>query len=98
MCRNPVGEGAKRTITVIPRGWGKTAEISTIGQSMVAIHLAETSLHQLAGRGVGQFRNDHHVLRQHPARKLLTEKADQSVTVRVPARPRRHDQQWPLAP
>jgi hypothetical protein len=29
MCRNPVGEGAKRTATVIAEGWGAREPIST---------------------------------------------------------------------
>ncbi len=29
ICRNPVGEGAKRTVTVIPEGWGRARAIST---------------------------------------------------------------------
>src|SRR6267142_3062683 len=98
MCRKPVGEGAKRTVTVIPGGWGAAEPISTIGQPVVAKHLAQAGLHQLPCRGVGKLVDDHHVVRQHPARKLLAEEPDQFATVRPPAWPRRHDQQRPLAP
>src|SRR6266550_698778 len=55
MCRKPVGEGAKRTVTVIPGGWGAAEPISTIGQLVVAKHLAQAGLHQLPCRGVGKL-------------------------------------------
>src|SRR5438270_9271633 len=82
MCRNPVGEGAKRTTTLIPRGWGRAPVISTLGQRVVAEHLAQADLHDLSGRGVRQFLEDHDVVGQHPARKVLGEKCEEVITLR----------------
>ena len=63
MCRKPVGEGAKRTVTVIPGGWGAAEPISTIGQLVVPKHLTQAGLHQLPCRGMGKLVDDHHVVR-----------------------------------
>src|SRR5215469_1084349 len=93
MCRKPVGDGAKRTVTVIPGGWGATAEISTLGQRVVAKHLAEPGFHQFAGGSVRQLRDDNHIIRQHPAREVAGKKLDQPVAVREAAGPWGHDQQ-----
>src|SRR6516162_1037706 len=85
MCRKPVGEGAKRTVTGIPGGWGRAAEISTIRQFVVAKHLAQAGLHQLAGGRMRQFWHDHHVVREHPPWKLAGEKRDELITIRPAA-------------
>src|SRR5215472_9449209 len=70
MCRKPVGEGAKRTMTLIPRGWEGASAISTIGQRVFREHLAQPGLHDLAGRGVRQLVHDHDVFRKHPAGEM----------------------------
>src|SRR5215469_16272230 len=98
MCRNPVGEGAKRTTTDIPGGWGAAAGISTISQFVLAKHLAQAGLHHLAGCRMRQFRDDRHVVWQHPAREAVGEERDQSVAVWMTAGSGHYDQQRPLAP
>src|SRR5205814_6471819 len=82
ICRNPVGEGAKRTTTLIPRGWVWVPVISTLGQRVVAEHLAQADFHNLSGCRVRQLIEDHDVIRQHPARKPLGEKCEQVVALR----------------
>src|SRR6516165_6102216 len=47
ICRNPVGEGAKRTTGVIAMA------LTQVGQAMVLEHFAQAGLHQLAGRAAG---------------------------------------------
>ena len=47
------------------------AGISTIGQSVVAEHLAQPDLYNLSGRGVRQFVENHDIVGQHSARKPL---------------------------
>src|SRR5438067_4000474 len=98
MCRNPVGEGAKRTTTLILRGWVWVSVISTLGQGVVTEHLAQADLHNLSGRGVRQFIEHHYVVGQHPARKALGEKFEQVIALRPTIGSRRHDQQRPLGP
>src|SRR2546423_12065204 len=71
MCRNPVGEGAKRTTTLIRRGWGWVPPISTLGQRVVAEHLAQADFHNLSGRRVRQLVENHDIVRQHPVRQAL---------------------------
>src|SRR5947209_18756958 len=71
ICRNPVGEGAKRTTTLIPRGWERMPVISTLGQRVITEHLAQADLHNLSGRGVRQFSDHHYVVGQRPARTGL---------------------------
>src|SRR5260370_1561224 len=79
-------------------GWGRAATISTLGQQVVAEHLAQPDLHNLSGRGVRQFVEDYDVVWQHPARKALGEKCEQVIALRPAVSPRRHDQQRSLGP
>ena len=72
--------------------------ISTLGQQVVAERLAQPNLHDLSGRGVRQFVENHDVVGQHPARKPLGEKCEQVIASRPAVGPRRHDQQRPLGP
>src|SRR5262249_57525185 len=97
MCRNSVGEGAKRTTTDIPGGWGAAAGISTISQFVLAKHLAQAGLHHLAGCRMRQFRDDNHVVWQHPAREAVGEERDQSVAVWMTTGSGHYDQQRPHA-
>src|ERR1700739_1835215 len=80
------------------RGWGGAPAISTLRQFVIAKHLAQTGLHDLARSGMGHFIEHCHVIRKHPVWKPLCEERNDIIALRMALRPRRYDQQWPFGP